>query len=202
MPFQTWCKFVYPTLPKSLGMLLVYPKRIAVWVDPKVALTNIYNIFQPAFGKNVLRYYILSPDAVTSNSSLVTLLCKVWYVHASLSLSLCSTSAMSLLYECINTVIAGKFSHSLFIGYFLVLISWQYGFFTLFNTSDHVFCTLFFTPDHVFWKRNNSRSEIIVTPFCMYTWHCICNAVCWFDFIYRKSIIVYLSLLNIYLVLL
>ena len=27
-------KFVYPTLPKSLGTLLVYPKRMAVGVKP------------------------------------------------------------------------------------------------------------------------------------------------------------------------
>ena len=38
VPFRMLGKFVYPTLPKSLGMLLVYPKRIAVGVKPKEAL--------------------------------------------------------------------------------------------------------------------------------------------------------------------
>ena len=36
MPFRILGKFVYPTLPKSLGILLVlYPKRTAVEVKPK-----------------------------------------------------------------------------------------------------------------------------------------------------------------------
>ena len=33
-PFRILGKFIYPTLPKSLGMLLVYPKRMAVGVKP------------------------------------------------------------------------------------------------------------------------------------------------------------------------
>ena len=33
--FRILSKFVYPTLLKSLGMLLVYPKRMAVGVKPK-----------------------------------------------------------------------------------------------------------------------------------------------------------------------
>ena len=40
-PFQILGKFVYPTLPKSLGMLLVYPTMIAVGVTPKEALKEV-----------------------------------------------------------------------------------------------------------------------------------------------------------------
>ena len=35
MPLQNLSQFVYPMLPKSLGMLLVYPKRMAAGVKPK-----------------------------------------------------------------------------------------------------------------------------------------------------------------------
>ena len=34
-PLRNLGCFVYPTLPKSLGMLLVYPKRMALGVNPK-----------------------------------------------------------------------------------------------------------------------------------------------------------------------
>ena len=34
-PFRSLGKFVYPTLPNSLGMCVVYKKRLAVGVNPK-----------------------------------------------------------------------------------------------------------------------------------------------------------------------
>ena len=36
-------KFVYSTLPKCLGMLLVYPKRMAVGIKPKEAKEEEHN---------------------------------------------------------------------------------------------------------------------------------------------------------------
>ena len=68
MPFQILGMFVYPTLPKSLGMLLVYPKRMA-GVNQRMAGAN-----QRMAGVNQRRLFYQGACSTDNVNTMITIL--------------------------------------------------------------------------------------------------------------------------------
>ena len=62
VPFRILGKFVYPTMPKSLGMLLVYPKRMAVGVKTKDEFFTSIIYMRRSHPKNSVVLFLVKSD--------------------------------------------------------------------------------------------------------------------------------------------